>query len=267
MKNFVFIFFVLATTLILFPALTLVIPLNQYFDLCAQTEDQCTEQLNKAEEEYQLGNWDQAIALINNCLKKPNLSEDEKGRAYRILGLTYIATQLAKEANEAVRNLLIMVPNYKINPDTDPPALKEMVDDMAEKLKPKILGISPVSTEEGAKGFTLQVIGENFVNGSLIRYNGAAKATTYISITELRAEITEEDIQSAGKYVITVYSPIRGGRTSNEEILEVKEVSSFPWTWVAAGAGAVAAGVAAILLLGNGNGDETETIADPPGRP
>ena len=70
--------------------------------LQAQTKDQCTEQLDKAEEEYQAGKWTEAIELIDQCLKKENVGELEKGRAYRILGLVYIDIQLEKEANDAV---------------------------------------------------------------------------------------------------------------------------------------------------------------------
>jgi tetratricopeptide (TPR) repeat protein len=269
MKNIILKFFLLTITLILLPALTLLIPLNNYFELCAQTEEQCEEQLSKAEEEYQLGKWTEAIELIEQCLKKPNVAESEKGKAYRLLGLVYIAIQLEKEANEAVKNLLMMVPNYKIDPDRDPPSLKKIIDNTAQTLNPIVTSINPNKIEAGKKGFTITVNGKNFVYGSVVKFNGLNKSTSYISSIELKADIPPGDILDEGEININVYSPILGGKTSNSETLIVEKSSSFPWTWIAVGGGAIVAAVVAVLTLGgDDNGPEpSTTIADPPGRP
>jgi tetratricopeptide (TPR) repeat protein len=241
--------------------------LNKCYDAYAQTEVQCTEQLDKAEEEYLLGKWQDAIELIEQCLKKDNVSETEKGRAYRILGLVYIAVQLEKEANEAVKNLLLMVPNYKIDPDRDPPSLQKIIDNTAQTLNPKITNISPSTVEQEEKGITLTVSGTNFVYGSVVKFNEATKLTTYVSSTELKAEIPSTDLLNEGEFNINVYSPIMGGKTSNTEKFIVKKVSGFPWTWIAVGGAAIAAAVVAIVTLGGDEEVVTPTIADPPGRP
>ena len=236
----------------------------------AQTKDQCTEQLNKAEEEYQAGKWTEAIELIEQCLKKENVGELERGRAYRILGLVYIAIQLEKEANDAVKNLLIMVPNYKVDPVKDPPSLQKIIDNMARTLDPKITALTPNTADQGDKGIMIVVTGANFVYGSVVKLNGTAKSTTYVSPTELKAEISAKDLLKSGEYDITVYSPIVGGKTSNSEKFTVQTASSFPWTWIAIGGGAVAAVVVAILTLGGSDDDTTPpgtTLANPPVRP
>ena len=244
----------------------------KFTSIYAQTKDQCAEQLDKAEEEYQAGKWTEAIELIEQCLKKENVGELERGRAYRILGLVYIAIQLEKEANDAVKNLLIMVPNYKVDPVKDPPSLQKIIDNMAQTLNPKITGITPNMADQGDKGFKLTVTGANFVYGSVVKFNGAAKSTTYISATELQAQIPSSDFQKTGDYDINVYSPIMGGKTSNSEKFMVQAASGFPWTWIAIGGGAIAAVVVAVLTLGgkDDNGTTTPpttTLADPPVRP
>jgi len=236
----------------------------------AQTKDQCAAQLDKAEEEYQAGKWTEAIQLIEQCLSKESVGELEKGRAYRILGLVYIAIQLEKEANDAVKNLLIMVPNYKVDPVKDPPSLQKIIDNMAATLDPKITSITPSTADQADKGFTMTITGANFVYGSIVKFNGTAKSTTYVSPIELKAEISAKDLLKAGEFEITVYSPIMGGKTSNSEKFMVQTSSSFPWTWIAIGGGAVAAVVVAILTLGGK--DETDpipatTLANPPVRP
>ena len=243
---------------------------GNFSSIYAQTKDQCAEQLDKAEEQYQAGNWNEAIVLIEQCLKKENVGELEKGRAYRILGLVYIAIQLEKEANDAVKNLLIMVPNYKVDPVKDPPSLQKIIDNMALTLNPKITSLTPNTADQGDKGFTLTVTGANFVYGSVVKFNGTAKSTTYVSATELQAQIPSSDVLKTGEYDINVFSPIMGGKTSNSEKFMVQTASGFPWTWIAIGGGAVAAVVVAVLALGGKSDTETPpatTLANPPVRP
>nr|MBP9583374.1 hypothetical protein [Ignavibacterium sp.] len=82
--------FALITAFVLFaPMLTFDAGTVNLSSTYAQTKDQCTQQLDKAEEEYQAGKWTDAIELLDQCLKKENVGELEKGRAYRILGLVY----------------------------------------------------------------------------------------------------------------------------------------------------------------------------------
>ncbi|GIK22258.1 MAG: hypothetical protein HND40_02560 [Ignavibacteriota bacterium] len=259
----------IAAILIIAPILTFNADSIKLNVLWAQTQDQCTEQLDKAEEEYQAGKWTEAIALIEQCLKKENVGELEKGRAYRILGLVYIAIQLEKEANDAVKNLLIMVPNYKVDPVKDPPSLQKIIDNMALTLNPKISGISPNTVDQGEKGIKLKVTGSNFAYGSVVKFNGVSKSTTYVSSTELTADVLTSDLAKTGEYDVTVYSPIMGGKTSEAEKFTVQKASSFPWTWIAVGGGVVAAAVVAVLTLGKKDESTTSQtkLADPPTRP
>lgn len=262
-------------------SLTLVFSIPIFFQIMSvekcfvsfsQTSDQCEEQLDKAQQEYILGNFQKAIDLIEPCLKKSNVSEEEKGKGYRLLGLVYIGQQLQKEANEAVKNLLLMVPNYKINPETDPPQLKRIIDEMAPTLIPQISSITPNSVEKGRDGFTLTVKGSNFVYGTEVKFNGNTKSTTFINSVELKAEISAEDVREDGEYNVNVFSPILGGKKSNTLTLNVSSKSSFPWTWIAVGGGAVVAGTIAIITLGGksdkgSNDNGTTQLADPPARP
>ncbi len=269
------IFFDLKLSLILafsIPIFFQLISIKKCFVSFSQTLNQCEEQLNKAQQEYILGNFQKAIDLIEPCLKKTDVSEENKGKGYRLLGLVYIGQQLQKEANEAVKNLLLMVPNYKVNPETDPPQLKRIIDEMAPTLVPQITSIKPNSVEEGRDGFTMTVKGSNFVYGAEVKFNGNTKSTTFINSVELKAEISADDVRENGEYNVNVFSPILGGKKSNTLTLNVLSKSSFPWTWIAVGGGAVVAGAIAILTLGGksdkGTSDNgTTSLADPPGRP
>lgn len=265
MKDVKVIFSLALLLTILAPIISFEISPVKFASIYAQIKDQCTEQLNKAEEEYRAGKWTEAINLIDQCLTKSNLSAVEKGKAYRILSLVYIAMQSEKEANNAVKNMLKMVPNYKIEPDRDSPSLQKIIDDMAQTLTPEITVIIPNSRRQNENGFIMTVKGSNFTYGSKVMLNEIGKSTTFINDSELQAKIPASDILKEDEYKITVYSPILNGRTSNALRFVVKTSSMSLWKWFALGSATIAIVVATIFLL-KPNPDRP-AIADPPERP
>ncbi|MDD1660530.1 MAG: lectin like domain-containing protein, partial [Methanomicrobiales archaeon] len=79
---------------------------------------------------------------------------------------------------------------------------------------PAITILSPSSATAGGPAFTLTVTGTGFVPSSSIRWNGAARTTTYISSTQLTAAILASDIATQGTASVTVFNPTPGGGTS-----------------------------------------------------
>ena len=80
---------------------------------------------------------------------------------------------------------------------------------------PTISALSPSGVQAGAAGFTLAVLGNNFANGSTIRWDGVDLPTTYVSPTQLNAEIDAAAVATTGTRTITVFTPAPGGGTSN----------------------------------------------------
>lgn len=243
-------------------------------EIFAQDNTVCTDNLKEAEEYYLVGNWQdwqEAKKLITECLAEPNIPDSTKGKAYHLLGKIFIAEELVKEAKDAVRNLLIMVPNFEIDSLNDPPQLKSLIDDVAQQLVPTILSITPDSVEAESEGIIITVKGSDFVSGSKVQFNGMVKLTTQIpdNLNQLSAEIPAYDLKKVGEYEIRVYSPIqKGSKTSNAVKFTVTSSSSFPWTWIAIGGGAVAAAVVAVIVLGGDDDVPPEgTFPDPPTRP
>jgi hypothetical protein len=265
MREFKVIFSLALILTMLAPLIFFEISTIKFASIYAQTNGQCTEQLNTAEEKYQARKWSEAIDLIDQCLMKSNLSVVERGKAYRILSLVYIAMQSEKKANDAVKNMLKMIPNYKIEPDRDSPLLQKMIDDMAQTLTPEITIITPNSRRLQEDGFIMTVKGLNFSYGSEVRINGTGKSTTFISDMILQAKIPASDLLKEDEYEITVYSPISNGRTSNVERFVVGAPSMSLGKWFALGSATIAIVVATIFLL-KPYPDDT-TIADPPERP
>jgi uncharacterized repeat protein (TIGR01451 family) len=79
---------------------------------------------------------------------------------------------------------------------------------------PVLISLSPTSAAAGTPGMTLTVNGSNFVSNSTVNWNGAARATTFVSPTQLTAAILASDIAATGIASVTVTNPAPGGGTS-----------------------------------------------------
>ena len=80
---------------------------------------------------------------------------------------------------------------------------------------PSIVSLKPSNTLAGGAGFTLTVNGSNFVSKSKVLWNGADRLTTFVSSTELTADILAHDIAQAGTASVNVFNPTPGGGDSN----------------------------------------------------
>jgi hypothetical protein len=85
---------------------------------------------------------------------------------------------------------------------------------------PFLLTISPASVSAGGPSFTLTVTGVNFKTGSQINFSSTNLVTTFVSNTELRAEVPAYLVKDAGKRPVSVTNSDPGG-TSNRLFMEV----------------------------------------------
>jgi YVTN family beta-propeller protein len=92
--------------------------------------------------------------------------------------------------------------------NADPPL------DVTPNPVPSALSLEPPSAVAGSAGFTLTINGSDFVPGSKVRWNGADRATTFVSATQLTAAIAASDLSAATTAAVTVYNGPPGGGTS-----------------------------------------------------
>ena len=79
---------------------------------------------------------------------------------------------------------------------------------------PTLTALSPSSATAGGPGSTPTTTGSNFVRGSVVRWNGANRTTTFVNSTQLTAGIPAADIASPGAaLVVTAANP--DGAVSN----------------------------------------------------
>src|SRR5439155_7977770 len=82
---------------------------------------------------------------------------------------------------------------------------------------PTTSSLSPTSRFVGDGAFTLTVNGTNFIAGSVVRWVGSDRTTTFVSPTQLTASIPATDLATTGSKTITVFNPTPGGGTSNSQ--------------------------------------------------
>src|SRR3989344_440439 len=110
---------------------------------------------------------------------------------------------------------------------------------------PTINSISPSFAMVGSSALTLTVNGNYFDHNAVVYFNGNARATTYISPTQVTAVIPASDLNATGTFGVTVNNPSAGGGTSNAQVLSVigtnnpiPALTSISPTSVVAGSGA-----------------------------
>jgi hypothetical protein len=70
----------------------------------------------------------------------------------------------------------------------------------------------PDAVKPGGAGFSLAVNGTGFAIGAIVNWNGSARATTFVSGSQLKATILSSDVAKAGTASVTVVNPGSGRR-------------------------------------------------------
>jgi len=107
------------------------------------------QEFQKADQNYRVGKFDDAITILVDCLAKPDLTEGRQLKIYRLLGLVYLAQDYEKNAQKAIDKLLNLVPDYKVDPTQAPTSFNRMVEEVRQGLeesKTKQLFIAPMDS-------------------------------------------------------------------------------------------------------------------------
>jgi alpha-tubulin suppressor-like RCC1 family protein len=81
--------------------------------------------------------------------------------------------------------------------------------------QPAVTNLSPREATIGSAGLTLTITGNEFVQGAVVRWNGQDRQTTFVSATQLSAQITAADLTSPGIQSVQVRNPPPGNAESS----------------------------------------------------
>ena len=79
---------------------------------------------------------------------------------------------------------------------------------------PAITSVSPPNGNIGAASMSLSLTGTGFISGSVGRWDGADRPTTFISDTQVGMVVTSSDLAVGGIHQLTVFNPAPGGGES-----------------------------------------------------
>ncbi len=79
---------------------------------------------------------------------------------------------------------------------------------------PTLAAISPAAVTPGSAAFTLTALGNGFQPNSVVRVGSSDRTTTYLSGSQLQAQILAADVAGAGTLKISVFTPSPGGGQS-----------------------------------------------------
>ena len=96
--------------------------------LCAQ--ENCTQYIKSAEQNYYAGKFDEAIELIKLCLKQGQKSPDIQFQALKILCQAYLAKDYREAAREVARKLIDLQPDYIPTIEQEPPPFIVLVNEV-----------------------------------------------------------------------------------------------------------------------------------------
>ena len=84
-----------------------------------------------------------------------------------------------------------------------------------------ITSLEPPGVVAGHLAFDLVVTGTGFLQGATVQWNGANRATTFVSATQVKAVIAAVDVANPISVPVTVTNPVPTGGTSNALIFVV----------------------------------------------
>jgi hypothetical protein len=130
---------------------------------------------------------------------------------------------------------------------------------------PTLSSISPSSVVAGSAAFTLTLNGVGFVSGAIVNFNGAGKATTFVSSSQITAALSASDIVTAGTVNVTVTNPVPTAGPSTAQVFTISANNPVP---AISSLGAThAPGGAPFSLTINGANFEAKSVVNFNGKP
>jgi uncharacterized protein (TIGR03437 family) len=93
--------------------------------------------------------------------------------------------------------------------------------------QPTLSTLAPNKAATGT-GFGITVNGSEFVDTSVVRWNGSNRTTVFVNANQLRADIPASDVASVGNAEVTVFNPEPGGGLTGKLNFEIIATNPVP---------------------------------------
>ncbi len=154
-----------------------------------------------------------------NFLSSSTLQWNGSDRAATFSSSTQLQVQIASADVASSGSVAVSVTNP--TPGGGNSGSAEFEINSTSNPSPALQTISPSTVSAGTSNFVLTLTGSNFIPNSTIQWNGSTVPTTYLSETQLEAQVPEADLAQAGYANVTVVNPAPGGGTSAPAVVSV----------------------------------------------
>jgi hypothetical protein len=161
------------------------------------------------------GGADMMITLTgSNFIPGSVIRWNDNGRATQFVNETQLTAQIPAADVASVGKAMVTAFNpapgggastaldFTINPPPNP--------------TPTLSNLSPDVATAGNRDLTLTITGANFINASVVQWNGQDQATTFVNDTQLTTQIPASSLAKAVAVTVRVFTPAPGGGASNE---------------------------------------------------
>lgn len=93
---------------------------------------------------------------------------------------------------------------------------------------PTLTSTSPTNLNQNSPAQSLTVTGSSFVSGSIVRWEGNNRVTSFVNSATLTVALQANDLSVPGSHAITVFNPTPGGGTSSAVGFVVNALNPVP---------------------------------------
>jgi len=119
---------------LLLPALFMLPFIHHFCFSEASAQGNCGTILAQADKKYSDGEFDKAIDLLNACLNKGSVTAADSA-AIILLSKAYFAKNRNDLAEEKLKQLLKLVPNWRPNPINNPPDFQQFAEEAMKEIE------------------------------------------------------------------------------------------------------------------------------------
>lgn len=243
------------------------------------------EAIQKASEQVDEGDYEDAIRTLEAGIEQPELTDDQLAEMYRLLGLSHLYLGNEDKARDAFEKLLQARPDYEL-PRAAPPKIRALYarikDDIRKRrVRPVTLTLTPVTEAPGDAAVVVEARIDDLALGARAKlFYRRAGAQSFSSIDFARGktsrsdytatvpafEVPAEEQSYEVEYYVEVadaaqrrlagrgdpYNPltfrVSAKKTAAGPVVEPTPLYKSPWLWLGVGLGAAAATTGIVLL-------------------
>jgi len=111
-----------------------ILTLGPFSSTMGQAQNNIDQEIANARAKYTEGYFDEAIKLLNRCMREGGMTAAQKMQVHQCLADCYLAKDYLDDAEAHIRKMFELEPDYRPDPVQEPPTFVEMAKNCKEKM-------------------------------------------------------------------------------------------------------------------------------------